>query len=144
MNVLQAPWHNFTLVNTIGFNFIFDSHTHTLVHGHAHDVKLYIQCHRYAHTHTHTHTHSPFHSHTRTHAHVHTCACACTCTYTHTHTHTHTLSQVGDADNVPVTPTSATIVTNSYEEEDSDGEVLDSTDWETSSGGEEEPQEVTS
>ena len=56
-------------------------------------------------------------THTLIHTHVHTC------------THTHT-PQVGDAENTPT-------VTNLYEEEDSDGEVLDSTDWETSSGGEE-------
>ena len=50
------------------------------------------------------------------------------------------MPQVGDADNAPAvgsgTP-STTTATNSYEEEDSDREVLDSTDWETSSGGEE-------
>ena len=58
--------------------------------------------------------------------------CLLTCTHT----------QVGDADNIPPAPVPVAVVTNSYEEEDSDGDVLDSTDWETSSGGEEEAEEV--
>ena len=61
-----------------------------------------------------------------------------TCPHVLTCTHT----QVGDADNIPPAPIPVAVVTNSYEEEDSDVEVLDSTDWETSSGGEEEAEEV--